>query len=201
MFAYCDNNPVNYSDSTGEKMVQTLEEYQNDLTNGDVSSYCIMDITLLQQQGYSNNDRILQKNNGKLVGYNTGYQIWDSFVAVYNSVNMDLGVGFGIGGGVGIKGLAELQGVIKYDPFSVHADIDGYKFGQKIAAEASASIGIWDIASIGGEDFYPYKSGELESTIQTSGIGISFGAYAVIGFDVSFYWNFDYISTNWSAIW
>ena len=202
MSAYCRNNPVNYSDSSGNSP-KTLSQLQKDLTGEGTFNYNINDITSALQQGYNTNDMFFVSDFGGLLHYNVGWRIADTFGAVISSLELELGAGVGMGLTMDIEEFVDVSFGAGWSLISLMYDYDsGINIGMKTFNEASISLVGWDMFSYGGYEFYNYFTQESSSNYGESHIiGISAEAYVGVGGQVSIGWNLDYIANKWNTIW
>ena len=200
MSAYCRNNPISFVDPTGTE-VKTLYEWQKELTNGGSHSYDISDISALQRQGYSNNDKFNLNSDGTFTEYNLFYKVTDTFGAVIFSLEFDLDVGFGLGGSATF-GFVEISALYELLTLSFHLDIEDINFGIKNAQQSGLSLAGVNLFGWDHSNFYDIPSGKnIEKSSESHVVGVSAGAFVGFGISAEVGWNIDYIAKRLEEIW
>ena len=200
MFAYCNNNPVNCSDPSGNSP-KTIRELQMVLNSGN-SKYSIMDITKLQMEGYGNSDRFIVSGNGTLKPYTFAYKCLDTVSAFGESLEMNIGVGYGFGASAKIDGI-EVEGLMKSDLIIVsYSGRDGLDFGHDLYASIEvAGITIWDEIQyeslVDPSKNYSSYDGNIPNKIEW----LKTSAYVGMGFTFNNVFYTDVFNLRYDEIW
>ncbi len=202
MFAYCDNNPINCSDPSGDYPL-TLRELLNNLSSGANCNYTIMDITRLQMAGYSYNDKFTVNSNGKISPYNVANQILDTAWSWSESIGVSVGAGYGMGAGIVLDGVP-LEGKLRADLVMIsYSPSDGFDIGHILDASLNILIDALSWDDVQYESFidssknYSTSAGNVPNREEI----FSVGDYFIIGGNLTFYLNKDYYDMRQKEIW
>ena len=202
MSAYCRNNPVMYFDPTGY-VVKTMYEYQKDLLNPGRHNYGLKDITKLQMMGYGKDDKFILNDDGTFTHYSRYNQVIDTVGAFFCSVEVDAGVGYGIGASAKVSDV-DITALAKADLISLSVSYsDGLGLGASLYAGCSVVIDeiSWDNVMYQSylDDSKSYST--YENNVPNKSEIFSADFYCIVGGNVTFSFNHDYMGKRWEEIW
>lgn len=206
MFAYCQNNPVNYSDPSGEA-VNSRTMLINDggsssILVGGALSGIKAGVDAINRGNSSSSTNTSSPNSPSSFDY-WGDKVAQSSWAIVTSITLDAGVGAGIYGSVNILGMeASLGGF--HDPIALH-----YSYDERISLgtywEVSGTLGIPGFSAGPKTSRFVPWIGEADSSLpdrMTSGFArVSAGFYPLLGGRFSVRFDTDRIITKIIEIW
>ena len=202
MFVYCNNNPTNGADPSGNYPL-TLRELQNNLNSGTNCNYTLMDITKLQMAGYGYNDKFTVNSNGTISPYNVANQIFDTVWSWNESLGVSVGAGYGIGAGIVIDDVP-LECKLKADLVMIsYSPSDGFDIGHILDASFSVLLDELSWDDIQYESFIDSSKNysTLDGNVPNKEEFFSVGGYCIIGYNLSFSFNKDYYDMRQKEIW
>ena len=203
MNAYCQNNPIMNSDPTGNHPSDVICGNPTcPMCNLDRRKYLQTSKGIRNYNKYHGTNYDYVDDNGQFKYYNVGEKIYQSFLTIINSLEVDADVGYGLGAEFNTLDLVGIEALAQFSPFSIHIDYNNIYFGEKASSQLGLTVMGWDLGSYGESEFMDCLSDE---TIINSGeshvIGFSSGGYIIIGASFSAGINIDYISNEFQYIW
>ena len=203
MNAYCQNNPIMNSDPTGNHPSDVICGNPTcPMCNLDRRKYLQTSKGIRNYNKYHGTNYDYVDDNGQFKYYNVGEKIYQSFLTIINSLEVDADVGYGLGAEFNTMDLVGIEALAQFSPFSIHIDYNNIYFGEKASSQLGLTVMGWDLGSYGESEFMDCLSDE---TIINSGeshvIGFSSGGYIIIGASFSAGINIDYISNEFQYIW
>ena len=204
-FAYCANNPVNYSDPTGEhycgdptcficrpdyrKFINDHIEWHNRITGQNVSSI-----------GY---DGTIYYNESMVYDFDTTeYRVIGTIASVFASFEASADAGFGLGYQRNIFSAVDLELVTKGTWMVKLSLNDGFDFGQYIGEQFGIDafkVGYqWEVSS-----FESYITHETEYTAGPSDIiiGLQGQKFFMVGYSYSVGFNASFFVRKMNELW
>ncbi|MCR5636991.1 MAG: RHS repeat-associated core domain-containing protein [Clostridiales bacterium] len=163
MYAYCNDNPTNMTDITG-----------------NLPNFC----TIMSDSG---------SNHPKAIKYSTPEKIHKTFDSFCNNLSADLGVGFGLQATAKIDSVVDVSAGAKADMAHIKVEGKNIDLGTELYEGVSASIFNIDILEFGDEYFYGLKGDKHNNIYPNEETIIGFGlsGYIVIGGEISISFNVD----------
>ena len=208
MNAYCRNNPIMYSDPTGEHSSSVTcgdptcfqcREDRRDFVNSRIDWYNEIMGTDLEGIDFWGNP--IQKPHLTVDNNSTESKVIRTIFTVIACVEFNVDIGFGIGAETNIMSIIGFDAYSKAALAISFSLYDGFDIG--VCAGNSFGASIWDIGpNFGMSSFYSFISQETTADVGFSRkIGVSDGLYCGVGGSVGIDYNYGLLFDKFKEIW